>query len=227
VLVARGVAALDDVAALVRERGVDAHTIVADLATTSGIDATIAQTEALDVGAFVAAAGFGTAGSFLQADLALEDEMLAVNCRAVLALTLAFGRRFAARGRGGIVLLASLVGWQGVPHAAHYAATKAYVQSLAEGLHVELRPLGIDVLAAAPGPVASGFAARSGMRMGATVTPAEVARGTLAALGRRGSVVPGTLSKILTYSLAPLGRPARSRIMGKIMFGMTAHLAKS
>jgi short-subunit dehydrogenase len=42
------------------------------------------------------------------------------------------------RGRGGIVLLSSIVAFQGAPNAAHYAATKAYVQTLSEGLHVEL-----------------------------------------------------------------------------------------
>jgi uncharacterized protein len=44
-------------------------------------------------------------------------------------------------------------------------ATKAYVQSLAERLHHELAPQGVDVLSVAPGPVQSGFGARAGMTM--------------------------------------------------------------
>lgn len=44
-----------------------------------------------------------------------------------------------------------------MPHAAHYAATKAYVQTLIEGIVAELKPCDVDVLAAAPGPVKSGF----------------------------------------------------------------------
>jgi short-subunit dehydrogenase len=72
-----------------------------------------------------------------------------------------FARRFVAQRRGGIVLFGSLVGWQGAPFAANYAATKAYVQSLAEGMRHELAPFGVDVLAVAPGPVASGFASRA------------------------------------------------------------------
>src|SRR3712207_9159147 len=87
--------------------------------------------------------------------------MLDVNCRAPLEMSLSFGRRFAERERGGVVLMSSLVGFQGTPNAAHYAATKAYVQTLAEALHAELAPLGVDVLASAPGPTDSGFAARS------------------------------------------------------------------
>src|SRR6478672_3334318 len=150
---------------LTRAFGVQTRVIVADLSTDSGVASVPAGTVDLDVGLLVAAAGFGTSGPFLDADERAECEMLDVNCRAVLLHSLAFGRRFASRGRGGIVLMASLVGWQGVPFSAHYAATKAYVQSLAEALHVELAPQGVDVLASAPGPVHSGFAARAGMHM--------------------------------------------------------------
>lgn len=44
-----------------------------------------------------------------------------------------------------------------------------------------------------------------------------------AALGRRPTALPGFLTKLLTYSLAPLPRWARVRIMGKVMQNMTAH----
>jgi short-subunit dehydrogenase len=59
--------------------------------------------------------------------------MIDVNCLAVAALAHHFGNRFAKAGRGGLVLMSSLLAFQGVPGAANYAATKAYVQSLAEG----------------------------------------------------------------------------------------------
>ena len=149
-----------------------------------------------------------------------------VNCGAMLELGQGFGRRFAARGGGGLVLMSPLVAFQGVPfaadYAANYAATKAYVQSLVEGLRVELAPLGVDVVASAPGPVRSGFAARAGMTMGATLASAGVVAATFGALGRQGTVAPGVLSKALGWSLAPLPRPARVRAMGRVMRGMAA-----
>jgi short-subunit dehydrogenase len=198
--------------------------ILADLATRKGIETVLAATKALDVGLLVAAAGFGTAGSFLDSDLATETELVEVNCGAPLMLAHHFGNRFAARGSGGIILFGSLVGFQGSPRAANYAATKAYIQTLAEGLHHELKPRGIAVLAVAPGPVRSGFAERSGLQMGKTDSPEQVARGTLQALGRRMTVVPGPFSKFLTASLMTAPRPLRVRIMGKIMSGMTREL---
>ena len=147
--------------------------------------------------------------------------MIDVNCRAVVALAHAFGARFAQRGRGGLILFSSVVAFQGVPRASTYAATKAFVQTLAEGLGAELRPFGVDVLASAPGPVRSGFAARASMTMGAALSPDDVARGTLHALGRRRTTRPGWLSKLLGVSLLTLPRPARTGVMGLVMAGMT------
>lgn len=146
--------------------------------------------------------------------------MVDLNCRSLMTLTWHIANRLVPKRRGGIVLLSSLVGFQGAPGSANYAATKAYVQSLAEALHHELKPHGVDVLASAPGPIHSGFAARAGMTMGKAQQPQDVATATLNALGRRSTVRPGWLSKVLAYSLAPLPRWARVRVMGKVMAGM-------
>ena len=149
--------------------------------------------------------------------------MIDVNCRAVAALAHHFGNRFAKVGRGGLVLMSSLLAFQGVPRAANYAATKAYVQSLAEGLRLELSPLGVDVVAAAPGPIQSGFAKRADMKMSMAGTPASVAQGALEALGRTGTVRPGLLSRVLGFALAFLPRWGRVRMMSLVMAGMTKH----
>ena len=224
VLVARRGLVLDALAADLKARyGIDVQTVAADLSAETGSDAVEAATAALDVGLLVAAAGFGTSGAFLDADLGREMNMLDVNVRAVLRASHHFGRRFAARGRGGLVLFGSIVGFQGTPRAAAYAATKAYVQTLAEGLHVEFAPHGVDVLSSAPGPVHSGFAARAAMQMGTALRPEDVVVPTLNALGRRMTVAPGALTKVLLASLAPLPRSLRTRILGAVMGGMTAH----
>lgn len=197
--------------------------VPADLSKPQAAEALVTRTADLEVGLLVAAAGFGASGRFIDSKLEEELEMIDVNCRAVTALAHHFGGRFARQGRGGIVLMSSLLAFQGVPRAANYAATKAYVQSLAEGLRAELMPLGVDVIASAPGPIHSGFARRAGMKMGMAQTAEVVARVTLDALGRRGTVRPGWLSKLLEWSLAPLPRWGRVNIMGLVMGGMTKH----
>lgn len=86
-------------------------------------------------------------------------------------------------GRGGIVLFGSRVGFDGAPPSATYAATKGFVQSFAEGIAVEMRQLGGNVLSVAPRPMGTGFAARAGMPMGQAATPETVARSALAPWG--------------------------------------------
>ncbi len=227
VLVARRVDRLNEMGRRMREDfRIETCVIAADLSTEEGRAEIVRWTANLDIGLLVASAGYGTSGPLLEAKLERERNMLEVNCFAVLQQCVTFGNRLAKRGRGGIILMTSLVGWQGVPRSAHYAATKAYVQSLAEALRVELRSNGVDVLASAPGPVRSGFAERADMKMGAAVLPAVVARKSLQALGRKGTVIPGGFSKLLTYSLLPLPRTLRTRILAQVMGGMTRHQAK-
>ncbi|MDX2286479.1 MAG: SDR family NAD(P)-dependent oxidoreductase [Bacteroidia bacterium] len=224
VLNARDAGTLDAWAAELRSRyGIQTRTAAADLSEPAGVQALTAACEGLDIGLLVACAGFGTSGLFLDAQVETEANMLRVNCEAVLRLSHHFGQRFAAQRRGGIVLMSSIVAFQGVPYAAHYAATKAYVQSLAEALAIELRPHGVDVLAAAPGPVRSGFEARADMKMDLFMTPEQVGVPVLRALGRRSSTLPGGLSKLLVGSLRTVPRWAKTRILMGIMGGMTKH----
>jgi short-subunit dehydrogenase len=143
-----------------------------------------------------------------------------------MTLTSHFARRFVAQRRGGVIHLSSIVAFQGAPGSANYAATKAYVQSLAEALHHELKPQNVDVLACAPGPIHSGFAARAGMTMGTAQTPRDVAAATLNALGRRSTLRPGWLAKALALALTPLPRWGRVHVMGKVMAGMVRPISK-
>ncbi len=224
VLVARSRTKLEQIATDFAQRyGIETQVLDIDLASEKAVEIVEANTRNLDIGLLVAAAGFGTSGSFLNAKLEQEIDMLHLNCRSLVSMSWYFGQRFASRGRGGMILISSILSFQGTPNAAHYGATKAYVQALAEGLHVELAPLGIDVLASAPGPVNSGFAARADMQMGMSLKPTDVAQPTLDSLGLKSTILPGMLSKLIVYSLVPLPRWARTQIMGMVMKGMTKH----
>ena len=224
VICARSTAALEQLRnQLMSEHKVAVLVVSADLSTERGVEELIQATYNLPVGLFIASAGFGTSGEFIKSDLKSEVNMLHVNAEALLKLTHHFAQRFATQKSGGIILLSSLVSFQGTPFAAHYAATKAYVQSLAEGLAVELKPYSVDVLAAAPGPVRTGFEARANMKMNMALNPDEISVPILEALGRKTTVLPGFLTKLLTYSLSTVPRWAKVQIMKQVMGGMTAH----
>jgi short-subunit dehydrogenase len=60
------------------------------------------------------------------------------------------------------------------------------------------------------------------MRMASAERPQVVAERALAMLGRRHTVRPGALAKLLGWSLATAPRQWRVAIMGRIMRGMAA-----
>ena len=200
--------------------GGDVRVLAMDLSDPAAVPDLLSLTESTPVGLVVAAAGFGSIGPFLDQDMASEINMVDLNCRSVVELSYGFGQRMSASRRGGIVLFGSLVGFNGAPLSATYAATKGFVQSFAEGIAAEMRPNGLSVQSVAPGPVDTGFAARAGMQMGQAATPEMVARSALAALGRQTTLRPGFLAKFLGWSLAMLPRWGRVRVMGVIMKGM-------
>ncbi|HTY27542.1 MAG TPA: SDR family NAD(P)-dependent oxidoreductase [Mycobacterium sp.] len=202
--------------------GVQTRVVAVDLAQPNGAGTLADAAAELDIGLAVLAAGFGSTGAFAEAPLDEELAMIAVNITAVAQLCHGLAGRMTSRGRGGIVLFGSILGWQGVAGQANYAATKAYVQSFAEGLHAELAPHGVDVLAVAPGPVHTGFAARAGLAMPSATTPEVVAGAVVKALGRRVTVVPGARAKLLTSALRVLPRRLRTRILTGVMAGMRA-----
>jgi hypothetical protein len=223
ILTARRKPLLDELSKyLSSDYSIKVQTVSADMAEEGDVQLLIEYSKAFEIGLAVLNAGFGTSGKFIQASLETELTMLDVNCASLLSLTHHFARRFSEQKRGGIILMGSLVGFQGVPNAAHYAATKGYVQSLGEALAVELKPNGVDVLVAAPGPVETGFAARANMRLSG-LKPEDIGVPILNALGRTSSVLPGTLTKVLVYSLRTVPRWAKVRIMNLVMGGMTKH----
>jgi len=203
--------------------GVETRIIAADLSEPTRISEVLSSLDDLEVGLFVGAAGFGTSGSFTQTDLRAELNMIDLNCAGLFASTRHFAKPMIERRRGGIILFSSLVAFQGVARAANYAATKAYVQVFAEGIRIELAKDGVDVLAAAPGPVASGFGDRADMVINNAASPEAVAPETLFALGRKATVRPVFFNKFLQASLSPLPRTIRARILEQVMKGFTQH----
>lgn len=63
----------------------------------------------------------------------------------------------ASKKKGCIVFTSSVAAYIPSPFAAMYSSTKAFVSTLACSMHIELKPLGIDVCAVHPSPVASNF----------------------------------------------------------------------
>ncbi len=130
-----------------------------------------------------------------------ELQMLRVDVEAVADLTLRYLPGMVERGRGAIVNLSSVAGFQPGPYNAGYAAAKAYVLWLSEAVNAEVAGTDVTVTAVCPGPVPTDFQAANGFTEvadqfpGFTRVSAErVAADALQAAEQgRASVVPGGL----------------------------------
>ncbi|MCK9171675.1 MAG: SDR family NAD(P)-dependent oxidoreductase, partial [Treponema sp.] len=101
-----------------------------------------------EVTLFINCAGFGKIGNYktvLQED---SDNMIELNCRAAVDLTLAVLPYMRSGGR--IIQAASASAFQPVQQLAVYAATKAFLVSWSRALRWELLPRGIHVTAVCP-----------------------------------------------------------------------------
>lgn len=152
VLVARRVQRLDELSVkLEQQYGVDVHVRQIDLAATNAAQQILDTTTAFDIGLVISNAGFGFKGAYASGDPQVMTEMLAVNCHTPMQLARGFAERLQKRGKGGMILTSSVEGLIGCPYSTAYAASKALVVSLGEGLWAELQNDGIDVLTLCPG----------------------------------------------------------------------------
>jgi short-subunit dehydrogenase len=152
VLVARRRDLLNTLSARLAEKFSTTTTIVeADLTDAASIDQIMEHCEGLDIGLLVSNAGFGLKGLHQHNDPSQLLDMLMVNCQAPMQLTHRFIPGLRQRQRAGVILTSSVEALMGYPYSAAYAASKAFVSNLAEGLWGELSTEGVDVCAICPG----------------------------------------------------------------------------
>lgn len=220
VLVARRKDRLDSLAA---ELG-NARAIALDLSAPGAAATLMADIAAHDetVEMLVNNAGFGLWGRFFGLDAAQQREMIDLNVGTLTDLCRAVAPGMVERKSGAILNLASTAAFQPGPRMAVYFATKAYVLSLTEALHEELKPHGIKVSALCPGPTRTEFGEVAGFAGGGafdriSAASASVVRAGLSGLKRNKAVViPGLINKMGAQGHRFLPRSVLRRITGSI-----------
>lgn len=107
-------------------------------------------------------AGFGLNGNALDLSINEQLEMVEVNVKAALDITLEGAKALAGSNKAGVILnVSSAASFQPMPGMSVYAASKAFLTSVSEGLDEEFSSRGIRVLAFCPGQVATNFANRA------------------------------------------------------------------
>src|SRR6201998_237626 len=152
VLVARRETRLIEVGrSIAKDFKVQHRVIVMDLSQEGFIPKLAELTKDLDIGLVVSNAGTANPGEFLKLDRQLLQETLRLNTMSHLDIAHYFGRKLAERRRGGLILVGAMGAESGIPRIANDARAKAYIHSLREGLHYELKPLGVSVTVLAVG----------------------------------------------------------------------------
>ncbi|MFD6611906.1 SDR family NAD(P)-dependent oxidoreductase [Micromonospora chalcea] len=184
VLVARKPVPLGETADRVRAHGVPCRVLALDLLDADATARIVEAVADLDLGLLVLNAGANTYRSrFVEADLARVQAVIDLNITRPLELCREFGARFAARGRGGILVVGSSAGYLGHADIGVYAAAKAFTRIFTEGLWLELGQVGVDVLHLVLGLTATPAMERAGLDLTGAADPADVAAQGLTALG--------------------------------------------
>ena len=169
-------------------------------------------------------AGFGLIGRFAELDAKRERQMIDLNVGTLTDLCRAVAPQMIARKSGGILNVASTAAFQPGPKMAVYFATKAFVLSLTEALHEELKPHGIAVTCLCPGPTSTEFGdvagfGGNGMFDKVAMDSPEVVKAGLEGLDKnKAVVVPGLVNKVGASSTRFAPRSVVRKIAGAIKY---------
>jgi short-subunit dehydrogenase len=166
--------------------------------------------------------GFGAYGRFPEPNLPHQLEMIDVNVRSLVQLTGLLLPLLRARG-GAIINVASTAAFQPTSWMATYGATKAFVLHWSLALNEELRGSGVRSLVVCPGPTATEFFLRAGLKQG-SVTPvlsmtsdAVVELSLKALAAGRAQVVTGWKNKAYTFFSSKMPKPLAARVGAKVL----------
>jgi len=215
----------DRLQALAKELG-NARVIAIDLSKKDAPAKLMADLQAKGeiVDLLVNNAGFGLIGRFAELDAGREREMIDLNVGTLADLCRAVAPGMIDRKSGGIINVASTAAFQPGPKMAVYFATKAFVLSLTEALHEELKPHGIRVTCLCPGPTrtefgdVAGFGGNGLFDRVAMESPEVVAAGLKGLDRNQAVVVPGFVNKLTASSGRFAPRSVVRKIAGAIKY---------
>ena len=204
----------------------DARAVAIDLSKPGAATKLVADLQAVgqEVEILVNNAGFGLIGRFAELDAKRERQMIDLNVATLTDLCRAVAPQMIARKSGGIINVASTAAFQPGPKMAVYFATKAFVLSLTEALHEELKPHGVHVTCLCPGPTrtefgdVAGFGGNGMFDRVAMESPEVVGAGLKGLDKNRAVVVPGLVNKITAASTRFAPRPVVRKIAGAIKY---------
>ncbi len=167
-------------------------------------------------------AGFGLRGEFRALPILRQLEMLRLNNQAIVELTYSLLPGMLERRQKGIINISSTAGFQPIPFASAYSATKAFLTAFSLALEQELRSAGVTVVTVCPGRLRKNQNDESEQRArgkwaGIYQSPDEVVEDALRVLANGGGLtVPGALNKFSVFAQRLIPRRLVPRLVAKV-----------
>src|SRR5258707_6217400 len=167
-------------------------------------------------------AGFGLRGEFRANSLPRQLEMLRLNNEAIVELTYNLLPGMLERQQKGIINVSSTAGFQPIPFASAYSATKAFLTTVSLALEQELRHSVVTVVTVCPGRLRKTENATSTQRArgdwaGVYQSHEEVVLDALRVLANGGGLtVPGALNKFSVFVQRLIPRKLVPRMVAKM-----------
>ena len=153
-LTARSAEPLEAVAAQCRDAGAQVETAALDVAEAEPLGAWLLSLEqSAPIELMIANAGTsgGPAPGEASEGLALASRQVRTNLLGAMNAIEPVAPLMAARGRGGVAVIASIAALRGLPYSPAYCASKAGVRAYGESLRPALAPFGVAVTVVCPG----------------------------------------------------------------------------
>lgn len=199
-----------------------AEIIIAELSRAEEMKKVEDRIQSLDrLDTLINNAGYWTPGAFWENSPDSLEAMITVHVVAPVRFIRAALPRMLERHKGDIINVSSIGAYFNMVTVEDYGATKSYLVSLTESLHVALMGTGIRVQALAPGLTVTEFHSRLGANFTKAqrrwTRPEEVVETSLRAL-EKGRVVciPGVRRRLIVRLASALPRPVYYRIMKTI-----------
>ena len=150
---------LHELSSEIKDLGSECHIFLEDLSRLNSGRSLYDQIKLqnLHVDLLINNAGYGRWGTFHEVEMEDYADMIQLNITSLSELSHLFIPDMILEGEGGVINVGSVASLTPVPYSSVYAATKAYVLSLSEGLRYEYRNSNIRIMALLPGATISNF----------------------------------------------------------------------
>jgi uncharacterized protein len=221
ILIARRLHPLHQLADLLKYKyKVDVICISCDLSGESAIKEIETALKDREIGLLIYNAALSYIGPFIKNSAENHSMAVCVNMTTPMKMVRLYGEKMLVNGKGAIVLMTSLAGFQGSGYLSVYAASKAFIRIFAESLWYEWKNSGVDVIACCAGATSTpGFInthpEKTGVFTPRVLNPEEVVNECFRNLGKRPSFITGRANRLASFFMQKiLSRKMAINIMG-------------